>query len=83
MPLTAQVPGVQVSNVTGVRPLLALAVRVIVAPVAAVAGGTKLIDWPLRMVTGIKRSVLLLSPSWPKKLYPQHITPLVVVSAQV
>ena len=44
VPLTLQVVGVQVSNVMGVRPLLALAVRVSVAPLSAVAGGVKLID---------------------------------------
>jgi len=36
--LTLQVVGVQVSNVMGVRPLLAPAVRVSAAPLAAVAG---------------------------------------------
>ena len=39
LPLTLQVVGVQVSNVMGVRPLLALAVRGSAAPLAAVAGG--------------------------------------------
>ena len=83
VPLTLQVVGVQVSNVMGVRPLLALAARASAAPLPAVAGGVKLIDWPLRRVTGVSRFVVLLSPSWPKALYPQHFTALVVVSEQV
>ena len=83
LPLTLQVVGVQVSNVMGVSPLLALAVKVSNAPLAAVAGGVKLIDWPLRRVLGVNQSVVLLSPSWPNKLFPQHFTAPAVVSAQV
>ena len=34
-------------------------------------------------LTGVRRSVVELSPSWPEPLSPQHFTPPAVVSAQV
>ena len=33
--------------------------------------------------TGVGREVLVPSPSWPKALYPQHLTPPLIVSAQM
>src|SRR5258706_502461 len=33
--------------------------------------------------TGVRRCVVELSPSWPNALYPQHLAPPAVVSAQV
>ena len=81
-PLTLQVVGVQVSNAT-VSALLAGAVTISAVPLAAVAGGAKLIDWPLRMATGIKRLVRLLSSICPSVLSTQYLSPPTSVNARL